>query len=109
MTESGNLSLTTLKGGAAIEMVDKELERIFTDISDINKQGDSKRKVTLEIGFHPTEDARVGSCIISVKSTLGKQKDVNATVFFGFENGKGVAAEQNFNQPSFDIFNTQEN
>lgn len=104
-----NLTLENLKGGAAIEMVNKELERVFSDIADINKKGDSKREVTLKIAFLPSEDARVGGCKISVHSSLGKQKDVTATVFFGYENGKGLAAEQNLNQPSFEMFSSDGN
>lgn len=104
-----NLTIETLKGGAAIEMVNKELERVFSDIADINKQGDSKRQVTLTISFNPSEDARVGGCKISVSSSLGKQKPVTATVFFGFEGGKGVAAEQQLNQPSFEMFSSDGN
>ncbi len=104
-----NLRLEQIKGGAAVEMVNAELQKVYDDIADPNKEGKSSRKVTLEIVFAPTEDALAGACIVRCKSTLGKQRDVSTTVFFGTEQGKGVCSEKNMNQPLFGSINAGDN
>jgi hypothetical protein len=100
MTED-NLKIEQIKGGAVIEMINTELQTVFDDIADPNKEGKSVRKVTVELVFSPSEDGLVGTLTSRVKSSLGKQRDLPATVYFGQENGKGICAEQNRNQPIF--------
>ena len=101
-----SLHLEQIKGGAAIEMVNNALQEVYDDIADPNKQGNAQRKVNLEIIFAPTEDATAGLCKVSVKSTLGKQKDLGTTVFFGRVDGQGVCTERNMNQPMFGVMET---
>lgn len=98
-----SMRIEQLKGGAAIEMVNNELQTVYNDIVNPNKEGKSARKVTLDIVFAPSEDAQVGTCTIRVKSTLGKQRDIGSTVYFGQEKGEGVCTEKDRNQPMFGV------
>lgn len=98
-----NLKIEQIKGGAAIEMINNELQAVYDDIADPNKEGKSTRKVTVDIVFAPSEDALVGGCAVRVKSTLGKQRDLTSTVYFGQESGKGVCSEKDRNQPMFGV------
>lgn len=97
--DNNSLSLEQIKHGAAIEMANAELQKIFDDIADPNKEGTSVRKMTLEVVFSPTEDAMAGTCVVRCKSTLGKQRDVATTVYFGKAEGKAWCSERNANQP----------
>ena len=96
------MTLGEIKGGAAIEMANLELRKIYDDIVDPNKDGGSQRKLSIEVVFAPNEDARAGACFIRVKSSLGKMKEVKTTVFFGYEEGHGVCTE--FNRDQLDMF-----
>lgn len=98
-----NLKIEQIKGGAVIEMINSELQTVFDDIANPNKEGKSVRKVTVELVFQPSEDALVGGCTARVKSTLGKQRDLGTTVYFGVDAGRGVCTEQNRNQPMFGV------
>lgn len=101
-----NLKIEQIKGGAAIEMINNELQRVFDDIADPNKEGKSVRKVDISVVFAPSEDALVGGCVVRVKSTLGKQRDLSSTVYFGTDAGKGVCTEKDRNQPMFGAMET---
>lgn len=103
MDRDQNLRIEQIKAGAAIEMINNELQLVYDDIADPNKEPKSARKVSVEIVFAPNEDGLVGQMAVRVKSTLGKQRDLGSTVFFGVEQGKGVCTEKNFNQPMFNI------
>lgn len=98
-----NLKIEQIKGGAAIEMINNELQAVYDDIADPNKEAKSARKVTVDIVFAPSEDGMVGACVVRVKSALGKQRDLGSTVFFGMESGKGVCTEKDRNQPMFGV------
>jgi hypothetical protein len=99
-----NLKIEQIKSGAVIEMINNELQRVYDDIADPNKEGKSARKVSVEVVFAPSEDALVGTCVVRVKSTLGKQRNLSSTVFFGSEAGKGVCTEKDRNQQMFNVF-----
>ncbi len=98
-----SLRIEQIKAGAAIEMINNELQTVYDDIADPNKEAKSARKVTAEIVFTPSEDGMVGACIVRVKSSLGKQRDLGSTVYFGAEQGKGICTEKDRNQPMFGV------
>lgn len=99
-----NLRVEQIKGGAVIEMLNTELQKVYDDIADPNRESKANRKVSCELVFSPTEDGQVGSLAVRVKSSLGKQRDLSSTVYFGSDKGKGVCTEQNRNQPMFNVF-----
>ena len=100
------LDIQSLKGGAIIEMANKELQKMVDDVADINKKADSKRELTIKVALLPTEDGRFGTCLMSVASTLGKQKDQTTSLYFGYDGKRGVASEHsNVSQNQFAEFN----
>ena len=105
---SNQLRIEELKGGAVIEMANKELVKMVDDIADINKQGASPRELTIKIKLLPNDEASVGTCVMSVSSVLGKQKEQKTTVFFGHDGERGIASEQsNVSKPQ--LFEGQQN
>lgn len=88
-----SFKIEELRNGAALEMLNREIQKVADDIADPNKQTKAKRKVSLTLEFAPNEDGRMGSLAISVTSSLAKQNPAMASLFFGFENGKGIASE----------------
>jgi L-arabinose isomerase len=96
------LDITTLKGGAAVEMINKELQKMVDDVADVNKEAKSPRKLTFNVTFAPTDDGSFGACKLEVSSTLGKQKPQVTSLSFGFDGKHGVASERlNVSQPNF--------
>lgn len=97
------MKVEEIRGGAVIEMINTELQTVYNDITNPNKEGKSMRKVTVELVFAPSEDAQVGGLAVRVKSTLGKQRDLQSTVYFGSDKGEGVCTEKDRNQPVFGV------
>lgn len=98
-----SMRVEQIKGGSVIEMINNELQTVYNDIANPNKEGKSMRKVTVDLVFAPSEDAMVGGLTIRVKSTLGKQRDLSSTVYFGSEKNEGVCTEKDRNQPVFGV------
>lgn len=99
-----NLKFEEIKGGAALEMVNIELQKVFNDVVDPNKEPTSSRKVSVDVVFAPSDDGQVGQMVVRVKSTLGKQRDLGSSVYFGVAEGNvGLCSEQNRNQPIFGV------
>jgi len=92
--EKDKISLANIKGGAAIEMFDLAMERIFLNIRDINTTLD-KREITLKAVFAPDEDrsfARISFGVSTKMANQGLQK-CNADIMLG-QNGKPYAKER---------------
>ena len=74
------LSLINLKDGAAIEMFDIALERVFNNIRDINTTM-GKREITLKAVIAPADDARsLAKIEFGVAVKLANQGAEKATI-----------------------------
>lgn len=100
-TES--MTVEQIRNGAVIEMINNELQTVYNDVANPNKEAKSARKVTVDFVFNPSEDGAVGALTVRVKSTLGKQRDLGSTVYFGTDKGEGVCTEKDRNQPVFGV------
>ncbi len=93
------VDITNLKKGVAIEMVEKEFEKVFKNIQNLNTSAKKTRSVSLRINFKPAEDRRTVAVNISVDSTLAKDTEDQGTIIFvANEKGKNVAYENNAEQ-----------
>jgi len=78
--QDDKLSLANVKGGAAIEMFDLALNRVFTNIRDINTTMD-KREITLKMVIQPADEGRTLARITwSVGTKLANQGAEKATI-----------------------------
>jgi len=92
MSEKGEvLSLETLEGGGAVELVDNAIKDALENIHDINTTLDA-RKVILEIVLKPLDENR-GVIVHSVKCNkkFAGQATLRGSSNLNVENGKLVA------------------
>jgi len=73
------LSLQNIKEGAAIEMFDLALERVFSNIRDVNTTL-KKREIILKMELLPSEDRTLASISFEVGTKLANQGTQKATV-----------------------------
>jgi len=64
------ISLNELAGGALMERINIELERVAANIADPNTKATAVRKVTVTIALKPDENREVVQSVIDVKSSL---------------------------------------
>jgi hypothetical protein len=89
------MSLMTLGDGAATEMFDAELQKLFANIDDPNTKPDAKRTLKLEVSFKPTKDRASSSVSITVTSKLVARNPHEGTAWLGYDIGtKKFVAEQ---------------
>lgn len=80
--EQEPLTLVNICGGAVDEVFQRELEQVLSNISDVNTDAESKRKVTLEFTFEPFEDRSGAKVSFQCKSKTMPVNAVKGTVFF---------------------------
>ncbi len=77
------VSLLTLGEGAAVELVNDELQKVFENILDPNTAPTKAREVILKLTFKPDENRDIGRVDITAGSKLVGAKSVNTIVYFG--------------------------
>jgi hypothetical protein len=95
------LSILNVKGGAAIELFDLEIEKCLENIKDPNTDPKKKRSATLTLTFSSNDEGTVTEIDITPKSSLAgsKSQKVAARVF---TDGNRVVAEEINRQLSMD-------
>lgn len=89
------ISLANLKGGAALELFDFELQNVLENIIDPNTKAEEVRTVTLTVKIKPDKERNFGPIEIQAKAKLAPAAPVSTQAFFGKERGKVVAHEYN--------------
>ncbi|MBN1567964.1 MAG: hypothetical protein JXA73_08950 [Acidobacteria bacterium] len=87
------VTIFTIGNGVLGELFDRELERVVSDILDLNTKADAIRTISIKIAIKPDENRNFGMVGISVSSSLGQPKPVGTQIFFGKKNGKVIAVE----------------
>jgi len=87
------VTLKTLDGGSAVELFDQELKKLVENVFDLNTSPKTKRKISLEVVFQPSEDRASAVVYIDVKSKLAGQRGSGTQVYFGKVDGVRVAVE----------------
>ena len=89
------LDLTRIADGGLQEKLDKELEKVFDNILDLNTEAKSKRKVTITLTMSANEERTVVDTIMEVKSKFAPQNGVATTILVGrdFDTGQVHANE----------------
>lgn len=92
--QMNQVTLQTLKGGAAVELFNHELEKAIADALDPNADPKAKRTVTLKVVLAPTEDRETAAIGFKVETKLAGPKPMATMVFIGHEDGKAVAYDR---------------
>lgn len=87
------LSLATLKGGAAIEMVDMALQELLENIIDPNTNATAKRSVTLKLSLAPDQERESMHIGIDVKSSFAPHESIGTIAFIAHTRDGVVAVE----------------
>lgn len=94
------VSLENLGNGAAVELFNRELQRVLDNIQDPNSLETAKRSITLTVGIKPLADRGLGGVEIACKSTLAPTQSFSTRFYFG-RDAAGVvrAVEHDPKQP----------
>lgn len=94
MEEREALSLANLKGGAAIEMFDRALAEVLTNINDINTTLKA-REINLKVTLVPSEDRTLLGIRLECTRKLTGQEPEKVTADIRFDQrGRAVAYER---------------
>ncbi len=92
--ELHDVCLTTLRGGAAVEMFDHMLAKVLRNIADLNTVAEAERAVTLVVKFKPGADRDVAGYLVEVKAKLAPPAPVAGEMYIGRRDGQVVAVAQ---------------
>lgn len=85
------LSLTTIKGGALVEKFDLALERVVSNLADVNTTT-KPREIVLTVRLTPNVDRTFLEILGTVKTKLAGLESVQATADLKFDsNGRAHA------------------
>ncbi|AER21697.1 TPA: hypothetical protein U1405_000036 [Streptococcus suis] len=84
------LDLTHIADGGLQEKLDKELEKVFDNILDLNTEAKAKRKITIELVMSSNEERTVVDTTMTVKSKLAPQNGVATTILVGRDYDTGM-------------------
>lgn len=96
---SYEVTLESLKGGAAVEMVNNALEEVWANVLDPNTNATAKRSVVMKIEFKPAQDRASSPVSIAVEKKLASQAAVSAHVNIGTDND-GIATASEYMNPN---------
>ncbi len=87
------LSLATIKGGAAIEMVDDAIQELLENIIDPNTDATTRRKVTLTLTLAPDQERESMHIKLDVRSSFAPHEAVGTIAFISHTRDGVVAVE----------------
>lgn len=104
MPENVPLSLENMFGGAAVEMFDRQLARVYNNIGDINTDLNA-REITLKVKFTPSKDrSYVVINITCPPAKLSGQEVVETSADLRLdERGRYFARERDVSQLGFEF------
>ena len=92
-TSDEKVSLLNLGGGAAVELFDRELNKVLKNIVDPNTEAKKQREVTLKVRKEPDEERFMGQVRIDVTSKTAAHRSFATQVIIGGEGGRVEARE----------------
>ena len=102
------LNLANLGGGAVLEKFADELEKTIENILDPNTEAKVKREVTIKVTISPTDTRTWGEIQIAATSKLAPTKAFVTRAYFGVDNGRHIACEDNPEQLTLDDFKNEQ-
>lgn len=87
-------SIIEMAGGAFLERIDYEMEKVVDNILDPNTKPTKPRKITVTIELTPDDDRGKINVNVTAKSTLAPTNPVGTSLtFVSDRNGEAVLAE----------------
>ncbi len=106
MTNTADLSLDTLAGGAVPEKFAHQLRIILENILDPNTEAEAKRTIEIKVTFRPDEDRQRIDTDVDFKAKLAPLKGDTGQVYVGEREGEIVAVAYDPRQADFFNANT---
>lgn len=104
MADEEYVDLVNLGRGAAVELLNDALNRVWDNVLDPNTAPKATRNVVLTVTIKPNEDRNIATALIDVKAKLAPPKGVGTVVYVGKDkSGQGVAMEHNPRQPELPL------
>lgn len=105
MPEDEKLSLVNIKGGAAIEIFDRALQKVIENIYDPNTTNDA-REISLKVTLKPMDENRqIIAYSIKCPTKLSGQESVKGIADLKIEEGRLVAVGRREAQQSLGFVN----
>lgn len=93
--ETEVVTLTTLAGGAVVELFQAELGKVLASIADVNTDPTKAREIIVRVKIHPDEKREMGQIQLEVSSKIPSFRPVSTVLFFSKHRGEYVAVEHN--------------
>ncbi len=87
------IDLATLHDGAAVDMFNTELQRVWDNIEDPHTDPEAPREINLKVKFKPSDKRNVVDMKIQAAAKLAPTQPVETTAFIEKQNGRNVGRE----------------
>lgn len=92
------INLEKFAGGALSEKFNLALREVLENIADPNTKAETKRKLTVELTFVPSEDRELSIVGIDTKTKLAATKSVATKILIDRDGQGGIIASEYNNQ-----------
>lgn len=89
----GQITLSNIGGGAAVEKFSDELRKVVANIMDPNTPASAKREITIKVSIKPSVDRAFGPIVVSASSKLAPVRGFSTVAHFGMDGDEPVAFE----------------
>jgi len=101
MVKIREVNILEMAGGAILEQINNEANKIMANIIDPNTVPTVARKLTVTLTFKPNEDRQITQTTAQAKSTLAPVKSIVTSIFVEEDNnGKPKARELTKSDPN---------
>lgn len=88
------ISLDNFADGALAEKFNTEFQKVLSNITDLNTEHKTKRRLTLDLVFVSSEDRELALVDIQTKVKLAQPKSVGTRILIGTDGKGGVMASE---------------
>ena len=98
--KDANITLKDLANGALEERFQDAFRAVLRNIQDVNTEAKEKREITLKMTLIPGADRSLAAVKLEVVTKTAHPKEVETTIFMGFQGTDIVVSEHIEEQPS---------
>lgn len=88
-----SFNISNIANGALVEQVDAEIEKVLSNIADVNTDPMKKRKITIALIFEGDSEREIADVSFETKSTLVPSRKQTTRIAFERHNNNMVAEE----------------
>jgi hypothetical protein len=105
--QNEELSVRTLCDGAAIQLIDEELQKVWENVQDSNTSPTKTRKVVFTIEVKPDEKRDLAEIELGVEAKLASTKKVSGRASIGISGGRATAVEYRSRQTDLESYTSE--